>query len=106
MSFDPQNVPTIDELKKVINELQYTDLSKISFNKLWTIIENKIRVFPFMTAKLRKGHYIDRGRINKIDNDIFSSEKEISYREDSYNIHQLGHAKDRKSTRLNSSHVR
>ncbi|HMP30206.1 MAG TPA: hypothetical protein PKD85_11435 [Saprospiraceae bacterium] len=92
MKFNPINIPTIDELKKVIIELQNTDLSKISYNKLWSIIENEIRVIPFMTAKLNKGHYIDRGRINKDDNEIFNSEKDISYREDSYNIHNFGRA--------------
>ena len=92
MTFNPENIPSIDELNKVIQELRNTDLSKISFNKLWSIIENVIRVIPFMTAKLNRGHYIDRGRINSDDNDIFFAEKDISYREDSHNIHKFGRA--------------
>lgn len=46
---------------------------------------------PFLTAKLHEGYHIERARINGPD-EIFYSEKDISYRNDYENIKSFGRA--------------
>lgn len=84
------NLPEIEKIEKIISELKNCNLSKTSQEKLI----RKIREFnfiPFPTAMLKHGFYVDRIRINN-EKDLFYSEKEISYREDLYNIKNYGRA--------------
>lgn len=84
------NLPEIEKIEEIIFELKNCDLSKTSEEKLIKKIR-EINFIPFPTAILKKGFYVDRIRINNGD-ELFYSEKEISYREDTYNIKSYGRA--------------
>ncbi|WP_275316955.1 hypothetical protein [Tenacibaculum bernardetii] len=83
-------LPTLNELKDIIAEINAIDLKSISYDDLITKIRS-LQFIPFLTAKLNKGYHIERARINK-PNEIFTDEKEISYRRDSENIKTYGRA--------------
>lgn len=83
-------LPTLNELKNIIAEINATDLTSISYTDLITKIKS-LQFIPVLTAKLNKGYHIERARINK-PNEIFTSEKDISYRRDFENIKTYGRA--------------
>lgn len=83
-------LPSVDEIKKLIAEYENADLGNVAFNKL-SVELRKLKWIPFLTAKLNKGYHIERARINKTD-EIFYSEKDISYRNDYENIKSYGRA--------------
>ncbi|QDO94690.1 hypothetical protein FNB79_12205 [Formosa sediminum] len=69
-------LPSVEEIKKLIAEYETADLEKVSFNKL-SVELRKLKWIPILTAKLNKGYHIERARINKPD-EIFYSETDIS----------------------------
>ena len=85
-----ENLPSLEEINEIISEIKNADFSKLGYNKLINKIKSLIFI-PFVTAKLNKGYHIERGRINEI-NEIFSSEKDLSYRTDYNNITKYGRA--------------
>jgi hypothetical protein len=87
---DPNKLPSLKEIQKIISEIENSDFSQVGYNKLFRKLQTLILI-PFVTAKLNKGYHIERGRINKPD-EIFTSEKEISYRTDYKNIENYGRA--------------
>lgn len=87
---DFSKLPSVDELKEIISSIREADLSKVSYNKLVNALTT-FQFVPFVTAKLKKGHSIERARINK-PNEIFTTESEISYRTDYPNIKSYGRA--------------
>lgn len=87
---DINELPSLDEIREIISEIENSDFSQVAYNKLYRKIQS-LKLIPFVTAKLNKGYHIERGRINK-PNEIFTSEKEISYRSDYKNIEKYGRA--------------
>lgn len=85
------NLPDRKTLDKVTSALRSADLSKVSYQKVLYSLMNDLRFIPFVTAKLKAGHHIERARINE-PNQVFYSEKEISYRTDFQNIKRYGRA--------------
>lgn len=83
-------LPSIEEIKIIISEIQNSDFSKLSFNKLFRKIQ-ALKFIAFPTTLLKKGYHIERGRINKPD-EIFYSETDLSYRTDFNNITKYGRA--------------
>lgn len=83
-------LPSVDEIKKLIVEYETADLEKVSFNKL-SVQLRKLKWIPILTAKLNKGYHIERARINRPE-EIFYSEADISYRNDYENIKTYGRA--------------
>lgn len=75
----------IDLMKKV-------DLSRLSYNKILSIIRNNNIQLPYVTTMIRKGASIERGRIHKDNETLFSSEFDISYRTDLDNIKNFNRA--------------
>jgi len=86
-----ENIPKIDELKKSIQKFKKCNLSKIGHGKLWQTLENEFGFIPFLKRTIDQGE-IDRARINNKIGEIFTSENEISYREDINNINSYGRA--------------
>ena len=84
------NLPSLEELKSIISELKNANFSAVSYNKLINKLKD-FKFIPFPTAKLNVGFHIERGRINE-PNQIFTSEKELSYRTDYENIKSYGRA--------------
>ncbi|TQO37034.1 hypothetical protein GQ41_1625 [Arenibacter algicola] len=87
---DFSKLPSVDELKEIISSIEEADLSKVSYNKLVNALTT-LQFVPFVTAILKKGHSIERARINK-PNEIFTTESQISYRTDYPNIKSYGRA--------------
>tara|TARA_R110001583_G_scaffold158317_1_gene310299 strand:- start:3167 stop:4087 length:921 start_codon:yes stop_codon:yes gene_type:complete len=85
-----EKLPTLEELKIIISKINEIDLKTIKYDDLLNIIKS-LQFIPFLTAKLNKGYHIERARINNTD-EIFNSEKEISYRRDYKNITNYGRA--------------
>jgi len=83
-------LPSVEELKEILASIKEADLSLVSYNKLVNILMS-LQFVPFVTAILKKGHSIERARINK-PGEIFSSESQISYRTDYENIKSYGRA--------------
>ncbi|TXD45755.1 hypothetical protein [Polaribacter sp. IC073] len=75
------------EQEKALNELiSYRDkLEKIEYEDIKTLIRESIKFIPVTTAKLKKGEFIDRVRLNK-KTDFFKSQSEISYVKDQFVI--------------------
>lgn len=87
---DFKKLPSLEELKTIVNELRTANFNLVSYNKLITKLK-QLQFIPFPTAKLNLGYHIERGRINEPDQ-IFTSEKELSYRTDYENITKYGRA--------------
>jgi len=87
---DFSKLPSVNELKEIISSIKEADLSMVSYNKLVNALTS-LQFVPFVTAKLKKGHSIERARINK-PNEIFTTESQISYRTDYSNIKTYGRA--------------
>lgn len=85
-----EKLPTLEEIKIILQKINNLDLKTISADELMTQIRS-LMFIPFLTAKLNKGYHIERARINRT-NEIFTSEKEISYRRDYENIKDYGRA--------------
>ena len=85
-----EKLPTVEELQIIIDEINNADLNSVTFNKLVSKLKS-FQFIPFPTAKLNVGYHIERARINK-PNEIFTSEKELSYRTDYENIKSYGRA--------------
>lgn len=83
-------LPSLEDLRNIITEIENTNLATVSYNKLFKKLIS-LQLIPFVTAKLKKGYHIERGRINKPD-EIFTSEKDLSYRSDYENIKTYGRA--------------
>jgi hypothetical protein len=83
-------LPSVEDIKKLIAEYETADLEKVSFNKL-SVQLRRLKWIPILTAKLNKGYHIERARINK-PNEIFYTEKDLSYRNDYENIKTYGRA--------------
>jgi len=75
----------------LIKELQTADLTKISFQRIVFILQRLIKLFPVSELTFDTKTLIERGRINHSEK-LFTSEKEISVREDFYNVHKFGRA--------------
>lgn len=73
--YNTGNLPDRAELERIVQELRSADLGKVSYEK----ILYGLKFIPFVTAKLRSGHHIERAKINK-PGQIFYSERELSYR--------------------------
>lgn len=89
-NLDFEKLPTLQELKILIEELSSANYNLVSYNKLVAKLR-QFQFIPFVTAKLNPGYHIERGRINE-PGQIFTSEKELSYRTDRDNITQYGRA--------------
>ena len=85
-----EKLPTVEELQIIIDEINNADLNSVTFNKLVSKLKS-FQFIPFPTAKLNVGYHIERARINK-PYEIFTSEKELSYRTDYENIKSYGRA--------------
>ena len=83
-------LPSVADIKSLIAEFESADLENVSFNKL-SVQLRKLKWIPFLTAKLNKDYHIERARINRPE-EIFYSEKDISYRNDYENIKTYGRA--------------
>lgn len=76
-----------------VDLIKKADLSKLSYRKIKSIIVNNEIQFPYITTLIRKGQFIERGRLN--ENGVFySSEFEVSYRTDLGNIREFGRANE------------
>jgi hypothetical protein len=78
-------------IKEFIESLKKANLSKVSYNKIVSDIKFESIQLPYTTTIIRKGQYIERGRINEKE-DKFYSEFDISYRTDTGNITDFGRA--------------
>lgn len=87
---NPSKLPSLNEIKEIIYEIENSDFSQVGYNKLFRKIQTLILI-PFVTAKLNKGYHVERGRINE-PGEVYTSEKEISYRTDYKNIVSYGRA--------------
>lgn len=87
---DFSKLPSVEELKEILASIDEADLSVTSYNKLVNILMS-LKFVPFVTCILKKGHTIERARINK-PGEIFSSESQLSYRTDYQNIKSYGRA--------------
>lgn len=85
------NFPDFEKLRLTLEKLKDTDFSKISYQKIISIIKNEIVIIPISIAKIHEGYSIYRARINNND-EIFTSENEISYRTDYQNLNKYGRA--------------
>ena len=83
--------PTLEQINRILTELNEISLQEISYDAVFEKLATELKVIPFVTAKLKKGHYIERGRINGKEQ-IFSSESDITYRTDNENIKTFGRA--------------
>lgn len=86
-----EHIPKIDAIKKSIRKFKECNLSRIGYGKLWHALENEFGFIPFLNGGIEKGE-IDRARINNKIGEIFTSENDISYREDINNIDKYGRA--------------
>lgn len=89
--YNTDNLPNRAELERIVHELKSANLGKVSYEKVFYKILNELMFIPFVTAKLRAGHHIERARINE-PGQIFCSESELSYRTDAHNIKKFGRA--------------
>jgi len=87
---DLKKIPSVEELNSIIEEIKEADLSQVSYNKLFNALIS-LQVVPFVTGILKKGHSIERARINRPE-EIFTTESQISYRTDYQNIKSYGRA--------------
>lgn len=78
-------------ITEFIANIKSADLSKISYNKILSLIRFNSLQLPYTTALVKKGAHIERGRINE-DGKLFTSEFDISYRTDLGNIQEFGRA--------------
>ena len=85
------DLPTIEQINKVLTELKGLSLQDVSYDTIFEKLANELKIIPFVTAILKRGHYIERGRINEKDQ-AFNSESELSYRTDNENIKKYGRA--------------
>lgn len=85
------DIPSIEQINKVLTELNELPLQDVSYDSIFEKLETELKIIPFVTAKLKKGHYIERGRINEQEQ-VFNSESELSYRTDNENIKKYGRA--------------
>ena len=79
---------TIDELILLLRDC---NLSKVTFSKIFSTIVNNGIQLPILTAMVKKGAIIQRGRIGK-EGEIFYSELDISYIADEQKILTYGRA--------------
>lgn len=92
MEFDNSKMPPSATIRSAINQLETTDLSKVSFERILEMIHRDMKqAIPLTTITVKKGNFIQRARINGIQ-DLYSSESEISYRTDIANIVKYGRA--------------
>ncbi|MTK53518.1 hypothetical protein [Paludibacter sp.] len=85
------NLPAIEQINKILTELNELSLQDISYDTIFEKLATELKIIPFVTAILKKGNYIERGRINGQEQ-IFNSESELSYRTDNENIKEYGRA--------------
>ncbi len=85
------NFPDNEKLENSIKDLKSVDLSKLTYQKIIYALIKDIVVIPVTIAKIHEGYPIYRARINK-NGEIFTSEKDISYRTDFENITSYGRA--------------
>lgn len=85
------DIPTIEQISKVLTELNELNLQDVSYDYIFQKLATELKFIPFVTAILKKGHYIERGRINGQEQ-VFNSEYELSYRKDNENITKFGRA--------------
>lgn len=90
--FDPNKIPSLEEIEKILKEINDADFSVLSYKRLLNALQS-LQIIPFVTANLKKGFHIERARINN-PNQIFYSEHEISYRTDYQNIKKYGRANE------------
>lgn len=84
------NLPDRETIENIIGELSQADLSKVSYHKVFYTLFKQLSI-PVTTAKLKKGHHIERARVNE-PGQIFNAESEITYRTDFKNITKFGRA--------------
>lgn len=89
--YNIDNLPNKETIVSIVNEFKSTNLEKVSYQKIFYKILNEMKIIPFVTAKLKEGHHIERARLNE-PNQIFYSEQELSYRTDYHNIKKYGRA--------------
>lgn len=85
------NLPAKEKLQSIIYALKNADLSRVTYSRIINILVTELKSIPYITAKLKAGHHIERARINK-PKEIFTSEAEITYRTDFENIIEYGRA--------------
>lgn len=91
MNNNIKNLPDRQTINRIILELKTAELEKVSYEKVIYKILNELKLIPYASAKLKAGSHIERARINE-PNQIFYSEKDISYRTDFNNIQKYGRA--------------
>lgn len=85
VKFDPSKLPSRSQIEKTISELQIVDLSNVSYEKIYSVLFNLLEHIPIPSVDLAPGAVIDRARIHT-KNELFTSEKDISFRTDYSNI--------------------
>lgn len=80
------------DILQFIDQIKKADLSKLSYNKILSIIRNNEIQLPYVTTIIKKGAPIERGRIHKENEILFYSEYDISYRTDLGNIDKFNRA--------------
>jgi hypothetical protein len=85
------NLPDSRTLTEIFSTFRKLNLANISYQKLYYSLFGQLKIIPVTSAILKAGHHIEIARINK-DNEIYYSEKEISYRTDFENIKKFGRA--------------
>ncbi len=85
-----KRLPSFYEIETIINEINRADLKLVSYNKLVAKLR-MIQFIPFPTVLVKKEDYIERGRVNS-PGEVFTCEKELSYRTDYENIKYYGRA--------------
>lgn len=89
--YNIQNLPDRETLERIVHELKSADLKNVSYHKVFYKILNELKLVPFVTAKLKAGHHIERARINEPDQ-VFYAESDLSFRTDFHNIKKFGRA--------------
>jgi len=84
-------IPQKNDVIKLIADLKNADLSNISVPKLLWTFQKSLGVIPIVKRKNLKDKKVIRIRINSGEQ-LFYSEKELSYRPDVYNINTFGRA--------------
>lgn len=80
-----ERLPSKDEIEKVLTELKTVNLSKVSYERIYKVLDTLLANIPICTAEFPIGTEICRGRVHQ-SKGLFFSESEISYRTDYENI--------------------
>ncbi len=84
-------IPDVAKAAAQIYELRNVDFSKVSFRKMKAVLLNEFGILPRCDGTVHEGTYLIRARVNP-SNEHISSERDLSYRPDEWNIRSYGRA--------------